>query len=442
MIQGYIGVGKTDLAKEIEESFPAVRFTPDEWLAILWEDPQAGTQADFDARLRRVHEVIGTLIPQVVAANVDVVLDYGIWTRAGRDRIRALAADLGADTKLYHLVSEPDVVRMRLQVRNEDLGQRFTASGDTPEAARANLAAKLDAISIAKQLSGEGQRSKQGKRWAPNYVLRILANPTYTGKVLHRGKVLDGLHEPIIDQDVFQRAQDILEKRRVSPSARASNDSDFVLTGVLICSVCRGPMIGAASHGRGQRRYRYYMCLKRSKFGDCSGARVDADALEDAIAELIVETYRDLAIFEEAIRAASEIAPDEIERLDAEIASVDADARSADAKLDRYFTAFENGSLVEDQVAARTTALGEQIQELSDLRRALIAQRRDLEAGIPDRATLELTQHQIGVVLASGSSAQLKSLYAALVESIVITPDCFATPSLRVPAPNARFRAR
>jgi predicted kinase len=48
----------------------------------------------------------------------DVILDFGFWTRAERDRTRTCIIELGADFRLYRLACPDSVAWERIQARN------------------------------------------------------------------------------------------------------------------------------------------------------------------------------------------------------------------------------------------------------------------------------------------------------------------------------------
>ncbi|MGH9267950.1 MAG: AAA family ATPase [Acidimicrobiales bacterium] len=66
----------------------------------------------------RLLHVLDQLWVAVVVRGVDVVLDFGFWDRAARDRTRALAASVRVDVVLYQVVCEEAVARRRCIDRN------------------------------------------------------------------------------------------------------------------------------------------------------------------------------------------------------------------------------------------------------------------------------------------------------------------------------------
>lgn len=119
MIHGFVGSGKTTLARSLEASLPALRFTHDEWMSRLHgDDPPADR---FPELYRRVSGQIEELWPRCVRLGIDVVLDLNFWSRRERDETRAMAAAIGAESRLYQLVCSDEVAWRRVERRNLDL---------------------------------------------------------------------------------------------------------------------------------------------------------------------------------------------------------------------------------------------------------------------------------------------------------------------------------
>jgi site-specific DNA recombinase len=73
-------------------------------------------------------------------------------------------------------------------------------------------AGRMGAAAIARRLDAEHAPAPP-RGWQPAVVLWILANEAYVGRVHWRDQTFPGLHEPLIDQDTFDRAQALLKER-------------------------------------------------------------------------------------------------------------------------------------------------------------------------------------------------------------------------------------
>ncbi len=116
LVFGFLGSGKTTLAKGLEQRHGAVRFTPDEWMARLFgDDPPADT---FQDRAVAILDIMQPVWGRCLSLGLDVVLDFGFWSRAERDHVRAAVAEVGAAPVLW-AVSCPDAeARRRIALRN------------------------------------------------------------------------------------------------------------------------------------------------------------------------------------------------------------------------------------------------------------------------------------------------------------------------------------
>jgi predicted kinase len=119
LIHGFLGVGKTTLARQLEQKIPAIRFSHDEWMTRLYgDDPPVEHFAEF---YRRVYEQLAEVWPRCLELGVDVVLDFGCWTRHDRDVLRARIAEIGTEARLYRVTCPEDEAWQRIERRNSRL---------------------------------------------------------------------------------------------------------------------------------------------------------------------------------------------------------------------------------------------------------------------------------------------------------------------------------
>jgi predicted kinase len=111
--------GKTTLARRIEHERRALRLTPDEWIARLFGPGISGEA--LDAARDPTESALWDLAERVLSLGVDVILDFGFWSRRERDDFRFRAAKLGARTELHYLDVPEDILLCRLAERNSQL---------------------------------------------------------------------------------------------------------------------------------------------------------------------------------------------------------------------------------------------------------------------------------------------------------------------------------
>lgn len=115
---GLPGAGKTTRARELEIQYRAVRLTPDEWItASLGSNPTADA---LDAARDPTESLQWDLAARLLILGMDVILDFGFWSRQEREDYRKRAAEVGAGSMVHFVDAAPEVLRDRLAKRRVD----------------------------------------------------------------------------------------------------------------------------------------------------------------------------------------------------------------------------------------------------------------------------------------------------------------------------------
>jgi len=94
LVVGLPAAGKTTEAKQLAAQRRALRLSPDEWMAPLFGESEAGGKRDvLEGRLI-------CLALQLLQLGTSVVLDFGLWGRDERSSLRWLAASVGAASQV------------------------------------------------------------------------------------------------------------------------------------------------------------------------------------------------------------------------------------------------------------------------------------------------------------------------------------------------------
>jgi site-specific DNA recombinase len=294
---------------------------------------------------------------------------------------------------------------------------------------------KLGTTAIARTLDAEAAPPPRKQGWSPNALQLILANPAYKGLVRWNGETHPGLHEPLVDEPTFEAAQEILRRRGEDASLRRGNPSDFLLSGLVRCDHCGRAYVGTSAHGRNSR-YTYYACSTRYKYGPskCNGDRLPKDRLEAAVLAQLADLYRDGRVIEKALADAAEHVESERPRIEEQLASTRAEITRLEAKLERYFEAFEDGTLspadCQDRVRGHRARLEILHEQEADLAQTLGTQAHTP----PDTAALAGLADQLEEILASESPEQAKELLRLLVTEIRVHDRRRIIPTYRIPA--------
>jgi predicted kinase len=122
LLCGLPASGKTTLARQLAESYGAVRLNPDEWESALDVDPfDEGFQTRLEAQFWE-------LTQRLLVLGTSVVLEWGFWARSERDEKREAARALGVAVELRFLDAPYEELVSRVMARHADGGIAITES--------------------------------------------------------------------------------------------------------------------------------------------------------------------------------------------------------------------------------------------------------------------------------------------------------------------------
>jgi site-specific DNA recombinase len=290
---------------------------------------------------------------------------------------------------------------------------------------------------LAKWLNESGYRTKNGRLWSAASVITVLRNRAYLGEIYYRGSWYSAPHEPLIPRELFDRAQAILTERGEDRSQRRTNASDYLLTGRVRCGRCGQAYIGTAAHGR-NGRYMYCTCFTRMRYGTkhCANDRLPAEKLEQAVTRRLWKVLNDGDLINEAIEETYARMTERTDEQASEHEAVQRKLTETRAAMDRYFRAFENGTMPEDTCAPRIAALGEQAKGLEG-RAAELAAAADDDTEQPERVTpadLDALRHELRAALEHNTPARAKTVLQAMIDGIRVDARDKIEPTFRIPA--------
>lgn len=145
---------------------------------------------------------------------------------------------------------------------------------------------------IARLLNSAGYRPNgRGSRalglFTKDTVACLLQNRFYLGEVSYKGATFPGLHEPIISQQLFDRAQAARRSRRSNHSyhankVRGKTGRIYILAGLAHCARCGGILRAWASNS-----YQYYRDPAHDRMIDCHQLLIRADRVEAALGDYL-----------------------------------------------------------------------------------------------------------------------------------------------------------
>jgi site-specific DNA recombinase len=165
---------------------------------------------------------------------------------------------------------------------------------------------------LMEDLNRRGIRSKvrvakNGQKSGGNLFFRgalysLLSNPIYIGEIRHKGIRHPGLHESIVDRDLWDATQLLLRSHAVGRTSRARKSAPSLLTGKLFDE--SGQSLTPSHAVKGERRYRYYVSrnlINGTPDSGQGGWRLPAPEIERTVASAVHTILSDQAAIAEAV---------------------------------------------------------------------------------------------------------------------------------------------
>jgi len=293
---------------------------------------------------------------------------------------------------------------------------------------------------IANQLNHEGYKTKTGNTFSTVAVKGIVTNPIYAGFITfnkqenwneqrRKGKnenpiLVRGVHEPIIDTDTWEKAQEIFQRKSHKPNKTFTGH--FLLAGLLKCPTCGSSMVGhKVKKSKHNTEYNvYYQCGAFNNKGSavCSSNMVRADYAESAVLERI----QSVVLVEANLQAIVDKLNEKIANLKAPLLSQQAYTETqldqATKNLNKLLTLFMRPNFESETVSENIMTLEREIKELKE-------RKKEIDRELNTTSIEEVSFDQVQEVLTRFAEAlplvtpeKQKHILHSLIESITLNP--------------------
>ena len=297
---------------------------------------------------------------------------------------------------------------------------------------------------VVNRVNKEGHKTKRNREFAVSTVKEILQNPVYIGKIRYNVRqdwskkrrnninanpiLSDGIHEPIIDVETWNKVQVILKER--SKKHNKVYDCEFPLTGILKCPVCGAGMTinrSTAKRKDGTRRINeYYSCgnWKNKGTAVCNSNSIRVEVADEYVLNKIMEVINDETILRKVVdninkNKSTKLKPtlEQLEQINKEIEKL-TDKKSKNIEL------FEDGILDKIELSIRVKSINDDIEKLK-YREQELKQDLQLAEGdpIPFDIVNEVMKRFKEVFFEMSTSQQRKQLIHLLVSKITINKE-------------------
>ena len=248
---------------------------------------------------------------------------------------------------------------------------------------------------IAKTLNAEGHRtklrvSKEGKKsgggdFDYQVVHTILRNKTYIGKIKfgNQPHPFQGLHDPIIDEALFERVQKRLDESTVDTYSTFEG-SPLLLLGTTKCGYCDANLTTYfTNNGKNDVRHYYYKCTTVKKKGGnaCPARSVPAKDLELFTEKFMLHALKEHGFFDAITSQVKNNSSDELIEIEQNRKTLNGNLSSIVKKIENLMENFSDA--VVEKSARRKL-----MEMLADLEK----QKMDIESTISE---LDMRTHEI-----------------------------------------------
>ena len=218
-----------------------------------------------------------------------------------------------------------------------------------------------------------------GQRFTKESLYRLLTSVAYIGKVRYRDQLYQGEHPAIVSEALWHRVQDALRHNGRcggTNSGLTRNKYGALLKGLLHCGPCGCGMMHTYT-SKGNRRYRYYVCLNAQKRGweNCPTKSVPAAEIERFVVERIKAIGRDDEVLAQTLAQARKQNQEGLEVLQAERRRLERELAKHGAEVRKLID--QAGVTGETPTARRLAELQERIraaeQRATEVREQIIA---------------------------------------------------------------------
>ena len=136
---------------------------------------------------------------------------------------------------------------------------------------------------IVVKLSNAGIKNKYGTEWNINSISRILRNENYKGILTADNTIYTNIYPQIVSEEIFDEVNNKLKVGKRT-SAHYKTDTQYLLSGKLLCGKCGGLMTGDSGKGKLGKIYNYYKCFTKKRDKEkCDKKSISKEYIEDIV---------------------------------------------------------------------------------------------------------------------------------------------------------------
>ena len=294
---------------------------------------------------------------------------------------------------------------------------------------------------ITNQLNKLGYKTKKGNDFSVGSIREILTNPVYIGKVRYNVRqnwsekrrrninanpiITDGVHEPIIDEVLWDKVQAIMESKKGKPSR--IYDGEYPLTGILRCPKCGAGMVISRTTNKladgTKKRIAYYCCgaWKNKGTSVCSSNTIRVDKANEYVFTKISELLSNEKMVKSIVNNINKERHKKINPAKKELERIDKELEKIDRKKTKLFEAYEEELISKEEFKERKDELNKRAKILQEEKEPLLGTLSDdVSEEIPYEFIKSILENFSKVLTESATREQQKKLLHMIISEITI----------------------
>ena len=294
---------------------------------------------------------------------------------------------------------------------------------------------------ITNQLNKLSYKTKKGNDFSVGSIREILTNPVYIGKVRYNVRqnwsekrrrninanpiITDGIHEPIIDEGLWDKVQAIMESKTGNPSR--IYDGEYPLTGILKCPKCGAGMVISRTTNKladgTKKRIAYYCCgaWKNKGTSVCNSNTIRVDKANEYVFNRISELLSNEKMVKSIVNNINKERHKKISPAKKELERIYKELEKIDRKKTKLFEAYEEEIISKEEFKERKDELNKRAKSLQEEKEPLLVTLSDdVSEEIPYEFIKSILENFSKVLTESATREQQKKLLHMIISEITI----------------------
>lgn len=237
---------------------------------------------------------------------------------------------------------------------------------------------------IVNKINKEGYKTKHGNEFSVAQLRTILTNPVYIGKVRFNVRrdwnekrrhninpepiITEGIHKPIISEELWNRVQNMIEAKSGKPSR--IYDGEYPLTGILRCPECGAGMVISRTTNTlkdgTKKRIVYYACgaWKNKGTAVCHSNSIRVEKANGVVYRELEKIFSNEKFLKMVLKRVNEETKRQIHNAEKECGKYEKELLNCENRRKKIFEAYEEGLISSSEFLERKSSISQDTERI------------------------------------------------------------------------------